>query len=304
MAKGIADIAADAGTVANYSRMLANPGQALAGKAADFLDNKLASATNSLSALLPAFPAATLNSPALGLPHAHVAHPPSGPPPVPPTPLPPLGPVLLGTCKQVLINGQPAARCGDIGMNPTCCGLPPLFEIITGSSKVFIGGARAARANIDITMHCKSSAGGGGRAAAKAAKCAAKAAMIAKVAATAAKVSRAAGKVADAAGTVADAAALADRIEEAVASDDVAGMAAQMAEDAAAMAASALMGKDPVVPATGTPGMILQGSPNVLISGLPMPASMAIAQGLMKRVKARKFSGGGGSRSAGRAAPT
>jgi uncharacterized Zn-binding protein involved in type VI secretion len=204
-----------------------------------------------------------------------------------------LGPVVLGTCKSVLINGQPAARCGDIGLNPTCCGLPPMYEIITGSSKVFIGGARAARATIDITMHCKSSAGGGGRSAAAAAKCAAKAAMMAKIAAAAAKVSRAAGKVADAADKVSEAAALADKIEEAVASDDLAGMAAQMAEDAAAMAASKLMGKDPVVPATGTPGMILQGSPNVLISGLPMPASMAIAQGLMKKVKARKFAGGG-----------
>jgi hypothetical protein len=29
-----------------------------------------------------------------------------------------------------------------------------MFQIVTGSSSVFIGGARAARAGIDITMHC------------------------------------------------------------------------------------------------------------------------------------------------------
>src|SRR5262249_12789071 len=42
--------------------------------------------------------------------------------------------------------------------NPTCCGVVPplsaLFQIATGSSNVYIGGARAARSGIDITMHC------------------------------------------------------------------------------------------------------------------------------------------------------
>src|SRR5262249_2462775 len=150
MDKGLADLAADAGTVANWAQMVANPAAALAGKAAEFLDGALAGATNALSALLPPFPAATIFSPALRLPHPRVPPFPAVPPPAPPTPLPPLGPVMLGTCKSVLINGKPAARCGDLGMNPTCCGLPPLFEIITGSSKVFIGGARAARATFDI----------------------------------------------------------------------------------------------------------------------------------------------------------
>ena len=115
------------------------------------VDAQIAYATNGISALLPAMPAAFLLSPALGVPHAHYLHPPSGPPPLPPIPLPPFGPVLLGTCVQVLINKLPAARCGDIGINPTCCGLPPMFEIFTGSSKVFIGGTRAARAFMDIT---------------------------------------------------------------------------------------------------------------------------------------------------------
>src|ERR1035438_6600160 len=65
---------------------------------------------------------------------------------------------MFGTSVQVLINGKPAARCGDLGLNPTCCGLPPIFQVFTGSSNVFIGGKRAARA-LDITQHCKPSGG-------------------------------------------------------------------------------------------------------------------------------------------------
>ena len=49
------------------------------------------------TAKLPSFPAATMLSLTMGLPHAHTLHPPSGPPPVPPTPLPPVGPIMLGT---------------------------------------------------------------------------------------------------------------------------------------------------------------------------------------------------------------
>ena len=285
---GVKEIASDAGTVAQVASAFADPESFIMGKVAGEMDDKLADLTNSISAMLPCFAAATVTSLALGAPHAHVAHPPSGPPPVPPTPLPPTGPVLLGTCLQVLINNKPAARCGDIGLNPTCCGLPPMFEIFTGSSKVFIGGARAARAGIDITMHCKSSAGGD-RAAAMSAKIANVAAKVASVAAKISQVAAIAGEAAEA--------------SEAVAEDDAAMaaahglnasmMAAQMTADAAAMAASAAMGKDPCVPPTGTPGMILVGSPNVLIGGLPLPSSMAIAQGLMKKLKGLKFRRGG-----------
>src|SRR5262245_22584576 len=89
------------------------------GQAVNPLNEGFATATNAIAQALPSFPAATLGSLTLGVPHAHVAHPPSGPPPVPPTPLPPLGPILLGTSVQVLINGMPAARCGDMGLNPT-----------------------------------------------------------------------------------------------------------------------------------------------------------------------------------------
>ena len=118
---------------------------------------------------------------------------------------------------------------------------------------------------------------------------------------------RAAGKAADAAQAVADVAAIPDAVEdlvELVETGGLADVAAQMAEDAAVMAASKLLGKDPVVPGTGTPGMIMEGSPNVLIGGVPLPASMAIAKGLLKRVKPRKFSGRGAGGGAGVGAPT
>jgi uncharacterized Zn-binding protein involved in type VI secretion len=252
----------------------------------NLLNEGFASVTSSIAAALPSFPAATLTSLAIGMPHAHVAHPPSGPPPVPPTPLPPVGPVMFGTCVSVLINGKPAARCGDLGLNPTCCGLPPLFEVFTGSSKVFIGGARAAR-SLDITYHCKPvpPAGAAARGAASAMKTAMKAAMVA--AAAAQKAMLVAGMAAQAASIVGD-------TIEAVETDDAAlsasfGLsagvaAAQMANDAVAMAMGMAMGKDPCVP-PGTPGAIAVGSPNVLIGGFPMPSWMAIARGLVRLVK-------------------
>ena len=127
------------------------------GRAVEMLNQGFANLTNSIAQALPCFPAATLFSVAFGAPHAHNLHPPSGPNPIPipvPIPLPPIGPVMFGTCVSVLINGKPAARCGDLGIGPTCCGLPPIYEVFTGSSKVFIGGARAAR-QCDITYHCK-----------------------------------------------------------------------------------------------------------------------------------------------------
>ena len=126
----------------------------LPGQAVDLLNEGFATATNFISEALPSFPAATLGSIAMGLPHAHSLHPPSLCPPAPPIPFIPIGPILFGTCVQVLINGLPAARCGDLGITPTCFGLPPIYEVFTGSSKVFIGGSRAARM-IDITYHCK-----------------------------------------------------------------------------------------------------------------------------------------------------
>ncbi len=246
-------------------------------KPVEMLNEGFAKATNFISNMLPTFPAATLLSVAMGAPHAHVAHPPSGPPPVPPTPLPPIGPVMFGTCVSVLINGKPAARCGDLGLGPTCCGLPPIYEIFTGSSKVFIGGARAAR-QLDITYHCKPvpPAGAAARGAAAALQTAMKAAMIAGMAA----------QVASAAGDAIEASNPANSpAMQAAMGMSASVAAAQLANDLVALAMGALMGKDPCVP-PGTPGAImLNTSPNVQIGGFPMPSWMAIAKGLLKLVK-------------------
>ncbi|MCD4811467.1 PAAR domain-containing protein [bacterium] len=214
----------------------------------------------------------------IGLPHGH-SHPPSLIPPAPPVPLPVIGPITLGCCVQVLINGMPAARVGDMGFNPTCVGIFPSFEIFTGSSKVFIGGMRAAR-TLDVTMHCWPPKSWLARGAIAALVAAAKAAMmVVMVAGTAAQVS---GIIADS--MEADQA----EAEGAAAMGDAkalsAGMAAaQMAADAAAMAVGMLMGKDPAV---GSPtGVITTGHPNVLIGGFPMPSGMQIAGRILAGAK-------------------
>jgi len=97
-------------------------------------------------------PAATIGSLFLGLPHTH-PHPPSLIPPAPPVPIPAVGAVMTGN-PTVLIGGLPAACCGDIGFAVGCCSLSPFFKIYTGSSKVKIGGKRAARM-FDIVKFCQ-----------------------------------------------------------------------------------------------------------------------------------------------------
>ena len=293
-------------SAAGLASKIADPlsaGFAAAGAAAD---EKMSQLVSGMAAALGPFPAATLTGMALGIPHAHVKHPPSGPPPLPPIPLPPLGPILLGTNLSVLINNKPTARCMDYGLNPTCCGVVPplsaLYQIVTGSSNVYIGGARAARAGIDITMHCfnvpspKISINVG--------KLAGIASKVGKVAGVAGKVANVAGRVAGVAGMVSQATSIASAFAEAEANDDaamasaigmsVAVMAAQAAADAVAAAMTKTIGTDqPAIIPIGTPGMILVGSPNVLIGGFPLPSFAAIAQGLLKRVKGTKFTGGG-----------
>lgn len=263
----------------------------LPSKGINLLNTGFATATQAIAQVFPSLPAAMMGSLALGAPHAHIAHPPSGPPPIPPTPLPPFGPIMFGCTVQVLINGRPAARCGDLGLGPTCCGLPPIYEVFTGSSNVFIGGGRAARM-LDITYHCKPvpPAGAAARGAAAALKAAMKGMMIA--------------------GMVAQGLSIAGDTIEAVEADNAAMsaalglnasmMAAQMAADAIAMVMGALMGKDPCVP-PGTPGMILPGlvSTNVLIGGFPMPSWMNVARGLLKMLKALRRRNNGRSGSAG-----
>jgi len=176
---------------------------------------------------------------------------------------------LLGTSIKVLINGLPAARCGDIGMAVTCCGIVPAFEVKTGSSKVFIGGARAARA-IDFCMECAPGSGSMNGLA---------------------MASFAIGTVATVAGAVADAQEAGDAIAD---NDDALGAAkalaaqmaiAQLAVEAATMAIKAAMGKDIAVPPTQ--GLIVIGSPTVLIGGFPMIAIPDPMQKLFEKLKAR-----------------
>ena len=300
-----------ASAAASITSTLAGPGAAVASALGAGADEKMSQLVSGLAAAMGPFPAATLTGLALGAPHAHVKHPPSGPPPMPPIPFPPMGPIMLGTNLTVLINNKPTARCGDYGLNPTCCGVVPplsaLFQIVTGSSSVYIGGSRAARSGIDITMHCYNMPSP--KVSIKVGKLAGIASKVGKVAGkvtgVAGKVAGAAGTVAGIAGTVAQANQIASSFADAEANDDaamvgaiglsVAMMAAQAAADAAADKMTKMMGSDqPCIPPTGTPGMILVGSPNVMIGGFPLPSFSAIAQGLLKRVKGLKFTDGGG----------
>ena len=201
-----------------------------------------------LSALFPALPVATIGlSMHLGTPHTHV-HPPSLIPPAPPIPLPSLGVAFLAGSASVLVGGVPALRAGDIGLGITCGSMAPPFEIMTGASGVYFGGARVARFGMDITFHCNPAAPMGAFAIGMGV----------------------AGIVAGAAGAAAQAssgnsgAAIAQGIQAAL--------------DAAAMAVSMLRGKDPA----GPPGVgVLLGPPmgNVLAGGPPIPNIGALAQG-------------------------
>jgi uncharacterized Zn-binding protein involved in type VI secretion len=106
----------------------------------------------------PAFPALRITDFDVGLPHAH-NHPPNLTPPNPvPVPLPSVGPVIpipiFSGAMKTLINGMPAARCGDMGLGIWCGGYFPMYEVFLGSSSVWIEGARASRLAVDITKHC------------------------------------------------------------------------------------------------------------------------------------------------------
>jgi uncharacterized Zn-binding protein involved in type VI secretion len=252
------------------------------------LDVGFANLTAPLAAVFPSLPAATLMSPYLGTPHAHM-HPPSFVPPAPPVPLPSFGMTLLGTCVRVLINNMPAARCDDIGLAPTCCGLPPAwFKIKTGSSNVFIGGNRAARL-LDVCKACPmipevpSIPAGAVMAA------------IGKAAGVVSKAMEVGGFVAGALGIAADVAEAAVEDDAAMASAkalSAAMNAAQMAMDASKMAVEAMMWKDiPVLPPTGSIGAIIDPShANVLIGGFPMiniPDPVSALLNRLKRYKAR-----------------
>lgn len=246
------------------------------GMVGDAINGGFANLTNPIANVLPAFPAATITSMYLGLPHTHT-HPPSLIPPAPPVPLPSLGAVMLGTSVKVLINGMPAARCGDIGLAPTCCGFTPFFQIKTGSSNTFIGGNRAARM-LDICQACASAdkreegidAGkvmGAIGAAARGIQTAQKALAIGAIAMDAV-----------------DAAVEDDAALQAAKAIAAAMAAAQMAADKAAEALTKTMGKDPAGVPPKVIGAITLGSPNVLIGGFPMINIPNPAELLLKRL--------------------
>lgn len=215
----------------------------------DLINTGIAVSTNFISQALPSFPAATLGALYVGIPHGHV-HPPSLiPPATVPVPLPSLGPVTLGTCVTVLISGLPAARAGDIGFAPTCGGFYPVFEVFTGSSKVFIGGGRAARM-LDM---CKACQPAGPSSAID----------------TALSIIGPSLGLLGAASDAVDAVQASDAEMASAMALSASMKAAQAAADAVAEAIKASMGSDPA--ATPTGGMISMGAPNVLVGGFPMP---------------------------------
>ena len=203
-------------------------------------------------------------------------HPPSFIPPAPPVPLPSIGSVLMAGAVNVLINGVPAARAGDVGVALTCGSLAPPLEVILGSSSVFIGGARAARVG-DMTRHCNPiPVGTFGKV---------MGAVGAAMGAVGAGVQLMDADKADAEAATADSAAEAEAAAAAAegASLGAATMAAQAAADVAALALQMLVGKDP-----GGPfgfGTMTTGSPNVRIGGFPCPNLMDSLKGLLKAAK-------------------
>ena len=258
---------------------------AVPGLLTDALDVGFANLSAPLAAICPSLPAATLLSPYIGTPHCHPAHPPSGPPPIPPTPLPSIGMVTLGMSVKVLINFMPAARAGDIGLAPTCCGLPPAwFKIKTGSSNVFIGGARAARLG-DICKACVNLPDPDPPT------------NFQNVMAVAGVAAGALGMAAD----LAESATEADPGMAAAKAMSAAMAAAQMAMDAAKMAVEKTMWKDPTLPPTGSIGAIIDPSHfNVLIGGFPMIPVLDLAKAILNKLKAlRAKSKGGGGEPAG-----
>jgi uncharacterized Zn-binding protein involved in type VI secretion len=250
------------------------------------LDVGFANLTAPLAAIFPSLPAATVVSPYLGTPHAHPTHPPSGPPPVPPTPCPSLGMVVLGVTPRVLINYMPAARCEDIGLAPTCMGIPPAwFRIKTGSSNVFIGGARAARLG-DICKACKNIPDPPDIPAGRAM------AAIGKAAGALSSAMQVGGVVVGALGMAADLAESAVEDDAALAAGkalSAAMAAAQMAMDAAKMAVEKTMWKDPTLPPTGSIGAVIDPShATVLIGGFPMINIPDPVTALLERLKRYK----------------
>jgi uncharacterized Zn-binding protein involved in type VI secretion len=240
----------------------------------ELIQARLGQSTRALA--LPPAPAVTVGALALGLPHAHPSHPPY-------VPLLPLGPVLLGFSNGVLIGGLPAVVNGALGVSPTCCGLSPFYEVITGSANVLIEGERAVR-TLDVTLHCQAAARPASRPGA---------ARLRRALHGAEQVLHAEHKIEDVADFAEQSAAAAETLSTAghspaarqaaaeAVSMAMTGQLAERAQDQLADAMSRLMGLDPATPA-GTPGAMLQGVSNVLIGGLPLPSASAVVRGLLR----------------------
>src|SRR5262245_8329337 len=249
-------------------------------KPMDMLNLGAAQATNWLANALPSFPAARLLCDlVLGWPHSH---------PHPPTfgfPLPSIGMVILAGSRNVLINGSPAARSGDVGFGAWCGGYYPLFEVFTGSSNVFIGGARASRQFIDFTMHCLPFFGKLKKMdVAFTALGAGFSAVMGAVGVAAAQTDQS-NSLALAESADSESEAIAAAADAQAAGIEAAMTAQQTAADIAAMALSMAMGIDPGVTPFTCWGNFITGSPNVLIGGLPMPGWMALMKGLGQLLK-------------------
>ncbi|MGO9109814.1 MAG: PAAR domain-containing protein [Thermoguttaceae bacterium] len=260
--------------------------------AQDMVDVGFANLTAPIAAAFPDFPAATMMSLYVGIPHSH-AHPPSLIPPAPPIPLPSLGPIVLGTSVRVVIGGKPAARLGALGFAPTCGGLAPIFKVFLGSSNVFIGGKRAARI-LDVCRVCTKAATGGAAAGAAGALAA-----VGSVASAALKVVEVAGKAAGYLGIAADLAEAAAAPEPAMAAAKALSAAmnvAQMAADAAAQAVEAAMGTDPAAGTqpVGIGAVVVPGSATVLIGGFPMIHIPNPAEAILNALKRFKPPAEGG----------
>src|SRR5690606_9970626 len=116
------------------------------------IDNAFAGLTAPIAALFPAMPAVTLLGMHIGMLHTHT-HPPSLIPPAPPMPLPSIGMLVAAGSMAVLGCGMPLARAGAVRIAVIGGSRAPPFEVFPGSSKVCVGGARAARV-LDLTKHC------------------------------------------------------------------------------------------------------------------------------------------------------
>nr|WP_255216697.1 RHS repeat-associated core domain-containing protein [Pseudenhygromyxa sp. WMMC2535] len=162
--------------------------------------------------------------------------------------------MLVGAGSMAVLGcGMPLARAGDMGISVTCGSLAPPFEVFTGSSNVFVGGARAARL-LDITKHCDPTTMGPFGIA-----------------------MGIAGVAAGAAGAIAT---------------GQAAQAAQAAADAAVLALKLLAGKDPGLP-PGIGALVGPPLPTVMIGGFPCPpigdmAIGALMKGIKKLVAAAK----------------